>query len=287
MGTNVRETTQTTWNRGVAFVPNPSIYGPRRPSRLNYYVACQSARRSVLCLHFLDNEQANAPQYPMFKMMLQQVSLSDAPEKSRQHDIRTVQQSDGSRQEKERAIGKRAGGRTRRTTQPTRGMSLQTEEKPKSKPTRTTPEESSSSEETDMEKSSKRLETPAPSPKQPEEHNPKCSTLRIDQKVGTQPPVNIGKPLVNAVPINTIDKMKTGAKMKIHFNIESSPDKTPSPTKLSLKLLIQELGFSDKTAEYQACMKLLEAISPKNRINIKIKHKSLTLSPRWTATTKT
>ena len=35
--------------------------------------------------------------------------------------------------------------------------------------------------------------------------------------------------------------------------------------KPSLKLLIQETGFTDKTPEYQACMNFLEAISPENK----------------------
>ena len=52
---------------GVAFVPNPSKYGPRRPSRLNNYVAYKSARRSGPCLRFFDTKQPNAQQHPMFK----------------------------------------------------------------------------------------------------------------------------------------------------------------------------------------------------------------------------
>ena len=72
-------------------------------------------------------------------------------------------------------------------------MSLQIEEKLKSKPTRITPEKNFSSEKNDQEESSTTSETSAPSPKKPEEHTPKCPTRRTDQEVGTQPPVNIGK----------------------------------------------------------------------------------------------
>ena len=39
-------------NSGAAFVPNPLIYGPCRPSRLSDYVTYKSARRSGPCLRF-------------------------------------------------------------------------------------------------------------------------------------------------------------------------------------------------------------------------------------------
>ena len=39
-------------NSGTAFVPNPVIYGPCRPSRLSDYVAYKSARRTGPCLRF-------------------------------------------------------------------------------------------------------------------------------------------------------------------------------------------------------------------------------------------
>ena len=54
-------------NSGAAFVPNPVIYGPCRPSRLSYYVAYKSARRTGPCLRFLDINDPEAPQHPMFK----------------------------------------------------------------------------------------------------------------------------------------------------------------------------------------------------------------------------
>ena len=49
------------------------------------------------------------------------------------------------------------------------------------------------------------------------------------------------------------------------FNIDSPPDQQTSPAKPGLKALIQEMGFTDKTPEYQACMNFLEAIRPKNK----------------------
>ena len=53
-------------NCGVAFVPNPLIYGPCRPSRFSDYVAYKSARISRPCLRFLDIEDPNAP-HTMFR----------------------------------------------------------------------------------------------------------------------------------------------------------------------------------------------------------------------------
>ena len=54
-------------NSEVEFDPNPLIYGPCRPSRLSDYVAYKSARRSGLCLRFLDIEDPTAPQHKMLK----------------------------------------------------------------------------------------------------------------------------------------------------------------------------------------------------------------------------
>ena len=54
-------------NCGTAFVPNPVIYGPCRPSRLIDYVAYKSARRTGPCLRFLDIIGPQAPQHPLFK----------------------------------------------------------------------------------------------------------------------------------------------------------------------------------------------------------------------------
>ena len=57
-GKNLTYTPHTSWvqsfgkrprllrNSGTAFVPNPVIYGPCRPSRLSDYVADKSARRT-------------------------------------------------------------------------------------------------------------------------------------------------------------------------------------------------------------------------------------------------
>ena len=67
------------------------------------------------------------------------------------------------------------------------------------------------------------------------------------------------------IPINTIEESITHKKT-VKFNIDSPPDHMNSPTKPSLKSLIQEMGFTDKTHEYQTCMNFREAISPKNKV---------------------
>ena len=62
--------------------------------------------------------------------------------------------------------------------------------------------------------------------------------------------------LGNPVPIN---RHENGLQEE-----NQTQHQTPSLTKPILKSLIQEMGFSDKTPEYQACLKILEAISPTN-----------------------
>ena len=53
-------------NSGFAFVPNPLIYGPCRPSQLSHYFVYKSGRGLGPDLRFLDVEQPNAPRHPMF-----------------------------------------------------------------------------------------------------------------------------------------------------------------------------------------------------------------------------
>ena len=70
----------------------------------------------------------------------------------------------------------------------------------------------------------------------------------------------------NAIPLNTINEQESNEVQKpkeLGFEIDSPPDqqKLDYP---SLKSLIQEMSFTDKTPQYQACLKFLEAISPKH-----------------------
>ena len=69
--------------------------------------------------------------------------------------------------------------------------------------------------------------------------------------------------LENPIPINKIDKTNT-SKTK-QFEIDLPPEKSASENYPSLKLLFQEMGFAEKTPEYKACVKIIKAISPKNK----------------------
>ena len=49
------------------------------------------------------------------------------------------------------------------------------------------------------------------------------------------------------------------------FETDSPPEKSTPGNYPSLKPLIQVMGFTEKTPEYKACVKITEAISPKNK----------------------
>ena len=111
-------------NSATAFVPNPVIYGPCRPSRLSGYVAYISARRTGPCLRFLDIKDPQAPQHVMFK----EDTTTGLPTKLTMQ--KKSAQSQGTSKvslTKRKAIGKRTGGKPVRKLQTPRGMSLQTE----------------------------------------------------------------------------------------------------------------------------------------------------------------
>ena len=96
---------------GAAFVPNPLIHGPCRPSRLSYYVAYKSARRSEPFLRFLDIENPTAPQHPMFR----EDEKTGLPKKLKQKErILTQKKSDGPTKQKAKSTGKRTGRRPTR-----------------------------------------------------------------------------------------------------------------------------------------------------------------------------
>ena len=96
------------------------------------------------------------------------------------------------------------------------------------------------------------------------------------------PPLNAPKPLRkstrnhhsalshafgNPVPINAIeDKKNEETKQPIRFQIDSPPVRQENAYP-SLKCLIQEMGFTEKTPQFKACIKLIEAISPKSKTN--------------------
>ena len=65
----------------------------------------------------------------------------------------------------------------------------------------------------------------------------------------------------NAIPINAVVETGIIEETKQIRKFEIQRKKEPNYT--SLKTLIQEMGFSDKTLQYQACLIFIEAISPK------------------------
>ena len=143
-------------NSGTAFVLNPLIYGPCRPSRLSDYVACKSARRTGPCLSFIDIKNPDAPQHPMFK----EDSRTGLPIKLRKQDkaAQINNQNSPIKRKANKAKGKRAVGKPIRKLQTPRGMSLQTEieeEKNTNKSPENDDDSSSSSE--DISPSPKRL----------------------------------------------------------------------------------------------------------------------------------
>ena len=77
----------------------------------------------------------------------------------------------------------------------------------------------------------------------------------------------------NPIPINTVEDTLQSPTKK--FSIESPSDKqtssqkmkTPDRTPPSLKNLITEMRFHEKSPEYQACLTFLDAIRPKEQIS--------------------
>ena len=71
----------------------------------------------------------------------------------------------------------------------------------------------------------------------------------------------------NPVPINAIeDQQNEETKQSIRFQIDSPPARQENAYP-SLTSLIQEMGFTETTPQFKACIKLIETISPKSKIN--------------------
>ena len=74
--------------------------------------------------------------------------------------------------------------------------------------------------------------------------------------------VTLSTALGNPIPISTVQI--TGATGTKQIEIDSPPEKSKQDSP-SLKSLIQEMGFLEKTPEYKACVQFIEAISPKHK----------------------
>ena len=137
-----------------------------------------------------------------------------------------------------RPTGKRTGGQPTRVTHPTRGMSLQKEEKLKTRTSKATPQRVQT-----VWRMLKKIvdnEISAPSPKN---LNQKKTPLNALFAEPTQKSVQTCQSLVanafgNLVSINTIEETKRGSKKKLQLNIASPTEATQLPTKPNLSSLI-------------------------------------------------
>ena len=162
-------------------------------------------------------------------------------------------QSSPTKRKANKAIGKRTGGKPVRKLQTPRGMGLQTETEEEKKTNR--------SPEKDDDSSSTSEDPISPSPKR---QNQKNTPLAIATSKSTRNrQATLATALGNSIPISTIQiASATGEKLS---EIDSPQEKSSSQDYPSLKSLIQEMGFAEKNPEYKACVKFIEAISPKHK----------------------
>ena len=162
--------------------------------------------------------------------------------------------SDSPAKRKTKPTGKRTGGRPTRKLQ-TSGMSLQTEIpvgilQANNNNIPQTATSNTKKHEDDEEDSS--------------ENSPKNTTEPLRKSTRNRQAA-LSHAFGNPVPINTIeDKKDEETKRPIEFQIDSPSDKQ-SNNSPSLKLLIQEMGFTAKTPQYKACIRFIEVISPKHK----------------------
>ena len=191
------------------------------------------------------------------------------PEKLTQKERMLTQgKSDSATKRKAKSTGKRIGGRPTRKLQ-TSGMSLQAEtpagtsQSNNNIPQPATPDTDNHE---DDDQSSASSEDIAPSPKrQNKKQTPPANATEPLRKSTRNRQSALSHAFGNPVPTNAIeDKNDEETKQPIKLQIDSPPDKQ-TDNYPSLKSLIQEMGFSGKTPQSRACVKFIEAISPKNK----------------------
>ena len=216
-------------NSGAAFVPNPLIYGPCRPSGLSDYVAYKPARRSGPCLRFLDIENPTASLHPMFR----QDETTGLPRKLTQKEkVSGKAKTDSPTKQKASATGKRTGGRPTQKLQ-TSGMRLQTDILAKTSNNDSIiqqPVESDNDDQDNDDKSSVSSEDIAPSPKRQHKKRtppppPAISTEPLRKSTRNRHSA-LSTAFGNPVPINAINtKHDEKRKTPQQFEIDSPPDK--------------------------------------------------------------
>ena len=228
------------------------------------YVAYKSARRSGPCLCFLDIEDPTAPQHSIFRED-EETELTRKLTRKEQTTLKeqsNIQNSPTKRRRK--PTGMRTGGRP---SDKPRGMIPSSLEKITKTQAPTT--ETITHSDTESNKSSN-SEAAEPSPKRINQKKtpPATTSTSANMAPSTRSSRHLHSTLAKAfgdpIPINTIDESDT-RKKPVNFNIDSPSDRIYPSAKPSLKSLIQEMGFLEKSPENKACMNFLEAISPKNK----------------------
>ena len=144
-------------------------------------------------------------------------------------------------------------------------MSLRTNDTLEKKKTVTTEPEKSESSHSDDDRFTTPSEDVALSPKR---QNQKSTPPALaPQKKSTRKRQSaLTNAFVNAVPINIINEQTESNEVQKEKEFRTKTDSPPDQSKSeypSLKSLIQEMVFMDNTPQYQACLKFVEAISPK------------------------
>ena len=88
------------------------------------------------------------------------------------------------------------------------------------------------------------------------------STHHRNKKSTRNRQATLATALGNPIPISTIQIASATGKKQ--FEIDSPPEKSTQDSP-SLKSLIQEMWFTEKTPEYKACAQFIQAISPKHK----------------------
>ena len=163
---------------------------------------------------------------------------------------------------KAKAKWKRTGSRPTRKIQTPRGMSLQTEEAIENATKGATREEIAPSDSDKDENSSSASEDNAPSLKRQNQKRTPPTNTDIRKSLRNRHST-LSTALGNPNPINTISV--TSNHKSRQLEIDTPQENSASENYPSLKSLIQEVGFTEKTREYKACVKFVEAISPKSK----------------------
>ena len=209
---------------------------------------------------FFKMKNHNAQQHPMLK----EDEKTGLPVKLTKKQKTSTQRNSPTKR-KAKPKGKRTWGCPAQKLQTTRGMSLWTVETTE-KATTNIGQEKTESSHSDGNRSTTSSEDVAPQPKIQNQKRTSPTGLAPQRKTARNRQPALSNAFSNAFPINTVSEKNNEnneEQKAFRFEIDSPPDK-PKTGYPSLKSLIQEMGFTGKTPQYQACVKFFEAISPKH-----------------------